>query len=260
MSPYFSIVIPTFNSGNQINTALRSILDQSYDSYEILIVDGLSTDATVSIAESYNNEKIIINSEKDKGIYDAMNKAIKIANGQWLYFLGSDDSLFDKNVLKEVYDASKDYPCDVIYGDVSSSRFNGLYDGEFDKTKILKKNICHQAIFLNRTAFLKVGKFNIEYKVYGDWDHNIRWFFSKKIVHKYVDLTIANYADGGFSSTSQDLLYQKHQAINHAIHSNGIYSVKEKYFIIKAVLRKALHQKDKVLLYKALKAISRIFN
>src|ERR1700722_16529958 len=102
MSNLLSIIIPTYNSQNTILTALQSIVKQSFDDFEIIIVDGLSNDDTVTIVKNFQDDRIKIISELDNGIYDAMNKGIDRAKGDWLYFLGSDDRLYNDTVLEDV--------------------------------------------------------------------------------------------------------------------------------------------------------------
>ena len=202
--PLISIIIPTFNAGRTISRCLKSILTQEYSHYEILIIDALSTDDTIQIVRACAENCACLRweSEKDAGIYDAMNKGILKARGEWLYFLGGDDALYSENTLLEVSRHLCDV--DVIYGDVYSPRFNGRYAGEFDALKIKDMNICHQAIFFHRKVFEKTGLFDLAYKAHSDWDHNLKWFLSKDIKRKYISTIIANYADNGFSSISGD--------------------------------------------------------
>ena len=186
--------------------ALESILEQSFENYEILIMDGLSTDSTCAIVETFKvkSPSIRLISEPDSGIYDAMNKGIALANGQWLYFLGSDDYLFDSKVLESVTSFITNTTYDVVYGQVQSDGFNGLYDGEFDYVKLTQQNICHQAIFVKKCVFDDIGGFDTSYRSVADWHHNIRWFYNRKIQHQYMELTIAEYADDGYSSHNRD--------------------------------------------------------
>jgi len=99
MNPFFSIIIPTYNSSATISVALNSIIKQSYQNFEVIIVDGLSNDNTISIISQFQDDRIKIFSEKDKGVYDAMNKGINYANGKWIYFMGSDDYFYDNTIL-----------------------------------------------------------------------------------------------------------------------------------------------------------------
>ena len=97
-----SIIIPSFNSISLLPHALESILTQSFNDFEVVIMDNCSTDGTIKLIENYSavDKRIQFYSEKDYGIYDAMNKGIKNAKGEWLFFMGSDDSFYDQDVLK----------------------------------------------------------------------------------------------------------------------------------------------------------------
>jgi len=205
--PVFSIIIPTFNSEKTLQKCLDSIVNQSFSNYEVLIIDGGSIDNSLKIIEKYNDKRFKITSESDNGIYDAMNKGITFSLGEWIYFLGSDDELYNENVLEKVYSRIINTNFHVVYGNVVSVRFNGIYAGEFDYGKLYNQNICHQAIFFNKRLFNKIGNFNLKYKSHADYDHNIRWFLNKRINQLYMNEVIANYADGGFSSQGIDQLF-----------------------------------------------------
>tara|TARA_R110002051_G_scaffold57789_2_gene106760 strand:- start:2803 stop:3612 length:810 start_codon:yes stop_codon:yes gene_type:complete len=204
--PTFSIIIPTFNAEHTLGKALDSIAAQSYADFEVLIQDGLSTDRTLAIVETYREKiaQLSITSEADKGIYDGMNKALSRANGEYIYFMGSDDAFFSPDVLSEIGYEILESPVDVIYGDVMSTRFNGRYGGPFSPEKIVIRNICHQAIFVNRSVFKRLGNFKSKFSAHADWEHNISWILDKGIINRYIDLVIANYADGGYSSVHGD--------------------------------------------------------
>jgi glycosyltransferase involved in cell wall biosynthesis len=189
-----------------LSRALDSILNQTFHNYEILIIDGLSTDGTRSIVKAYRKKLSNIKwfSQADEGIYDAMNKGIIHASGKWLYFMGSDDYFFDNNVLRNVFGETEKTSYDVVYGNVNSESHNGLYDGEFSNEKLYQKNICHQAIFVKRSVYDKIGHFDMTYKMVADWHHNIRWFYNNNLQHRFIDLIIAEYSDGGYSSHNKD--------------------------------------------------------
>ncbi len=206
IKPLFSIIIPTYNSEKTLSRTLDSIVIQSFKDYEILIIDGLSTDKTLFIVEEYQLKHPVIRvySESDSGIYDAMNKGIALSKGKWLYFIGGDDLLFDNEVLKKIADEIFDTSYNVIYGDVYYALKKCIYNGRFDYANLIYKNICHQSIFVERWVFNKIGNFDKSYKSVADWHHNIRWFYNGNIRHKYVKLTIAEYSDGGYSSLNKD--------------------------------------------------------
>jgi glycosyltransferase involved in cell wall biosynthesis len=209
---FFSIIIPTFNAEKTISIALKSIISQSFGEFEILIIDGASSDNTLEVIKEYEDKPFITCvSEKDKGVYDAMNKGIQLAKGHWIYFLGSDDYLFNSNVLEHVHDTithtSTDF--DVFYGNVKTPLYDRIFDGEFDNDKILKININHQAIFYNRTVFEKIGMYNLKYKIAADYEFNLRCYFNKDIKVKYIDLVVAYFSEGGLSSVGFDELFYK---------------------------------------------------
>ena len=212
MEPIFSIIIPTFNSSVILKSALESILNQSYDNYEILIMDGASTDNTIEIVQSYKDERIKIYSEPDNGIYDAMNKGIKVATGQWLYFLGSDDELYENNILEKIYTLIKRSKSKVIYGnaliigDAGWAKNQAIYDGEFTLNKLINKNICHQSIFYNQIVFKK-KTYNTLYNICADYDMNTALWSEYKF--EYIPLIISKFRGGGSSFKKADENFSK---------------------------------------------------
>jgi glycosyltransferase involved in cell wall biosynthesis len=206
---FFSIIIPTFNSEKTLQNALNSIISQDFTDWDVLIVDGISKDGTMDIIKKNHENDLRINfiSEADKGIYDAMNKGINLVSGRWLYFLGSDDFLFDNYVLSAMSRVIEISAFDFYYGNVYSPKLKGLYGDQYDIKKILFKNISHQAVFYNRSIYNKLGFFNIDYSSYADWDFNIRCFENSEIMGKYVNLTIANFAEGGTSTVNPDIFF-----------------------------------------------------
>ena len=209
---FISIVIPTFNSENTLSNTLKSICEQTFKSIEILIIDNCSTDNTLRIVADYQElyKTIIfqIHSDADKGIYDAMNKGISLAQGDWIYFLGSDDTLYNNDVLEKIYQFTNSKSLDVIYGNVTSELFGGVYAGEFDYPMLMHKNICHQAIFFKKTVFKKIGNFKSKYPINADWEHNLRWFFNRRIKNQYIELIICNYGMMGISSKKKDEVFK----------------------------------------------------
>jgi glycosyltransferase involved in cell wall biosynthesis len=238
----FSIIIPTYNAAQTLSKALESVLSQTCKDLEILIIDNCSTDNSLQTANSFNDERIKIYSANDKGVYDGMNKGIEYAKGEWLYFLGSDDRLYDSKVLTDVIQFIQKNTCDVVYGNVVSTRFGGAYGEVFDTDKMLVENICHQAIFFSKNVFKKTGKFDLRYKAQSDWDHNMRWFFSSQIKHAYFDRTIALYNDGGLSSGG-DVLFEQHRIANYVRYAGRNLPLKRRLQLIKYGFDKARHEK-----------------
>ena len=214
VAPFLSIIVPTYNSEVTIKKCLDSIISQSFSDFEVLIIDRLSIDDTLKIAENYYDSRINIISENDNGIYDAMNKGIKQAKGDWLYFLGSDDTLYDKDVFKKIYSVVHSTNKKIIYGNVI---FKGnvheivdgsVYDGYFTLGKLFNHNICHQSIFYHKTVFLNMGNFNINYTLYADWDFNLRC--KAKYKFEYSDMISAFFNVYGSSYSLQDNNFHSH--------------------------------------------------
>lgn len=245
----FSIIIPTFNSEKVLAKALESVLEQTFTNYEILILDGQSTDNTLEIAKNYKDERIKIYSEKDCGVYDAMNKGISLSQGELLYFLGSDDKFHDKFILEKVLDAFN-ANLHVIYGNVYRLGRKILYDGEFDATKLYHKNICHQAIFYKKEVFTKIGKFNLDYKITADWEHNIKWFFNGEINKKFIPITICDYADNGLSTSITDHRFY--------FHKNYIYLKNANKFVPNKI-KNQIYREELVLFLRHLKRALKFF-
>lgn len=205
MSVFFSVIIPSYQSGKTIGASVDSILNQHFTDFELLIIDGDSADETRTVIERYSDKRIRFISEKDKGVYDAMNKGIRISSGQYLYFLGADDQLIDNDVLQSVYNFLKESPADIVYGNAQLAS-NGVLDAgiEMDLEKLLfQQNINHQSVFYARSCFDKIGCYNLKYPVLADWDLNIRCFMHPDFTIKYMARTIALYNDiSGMSSVA----------------------------------------------------------
>lgn len=202
-----SIIIPTFNSAKTLAQAIDSILDQTFADWEMILIDGVSKDQTIELIKSYSdqNNKIRWISEPDQGIYDAMNKGLKMAKGNWVYFLGSDDRLYDKNVLTKIFEKSIPKELGIICGRVDRENL-GISDIQStEKEKIIFDNLNHQSIICRR-PILEKFPFERQYSVYADQVQLIRMVAAGiKSIQK--DIIIAHYSMQGYSSYQVDLEY-----------------------------------------------------
>lgn len=203
--PFISIIIPAFNAEETILTAVKSILGQAFPDFEIILVDGLSTDNTVKIIEDLKDSRVKIFSEKDKGTYDAMNKGIRYAKGEWLYFIGGDDYLYDSNVLETLSKKLKKTKEHVLYGNVLIKGDTGwatdgqIYNGAYSFQKLLKSNICHQSMFYRRSFILQNHlQYDLQYPISADWDFNIACRSLTQF--HYVKDIVAVFNAGGIST------------------------------------------------------------
>jgi len=203
--PLISVITVTRNASKTLEKTILSVLHQNYKSVEYIIIDGASADGSINILQKFQSSLTYV-SEPDKGIYDAMNKGIGMAKGKWIYFLGSDDILYSPNILAQIKDFLTDEQ-DFVYGNVIFEKSNRKYDGEFNKEKILTKNICHQAIFYKKTLFETFGLFNLNFKYVADYDFNLKIWANEEIKIKYINLIIAIFNESGFSSTAIDYAF-----------------------------------------------------
>lgn len=210
MNPLLTIIIPTYNSATTLFATLNSVLNQTFSDYELIILDNCSTNNTLDIIKNFasSNKSIKWISEPDKGIYDAMNKGISLAKGEWIYFLGSDDKFYNENVLTSIFRIVKAHSPKILYGNVlidgnaGWAKSGQIYAGEFTLPKLIKKNICHQAIFFNKIVFKKCSVFNIKYNICADWDMNLRLWATYKFY--YYDTIIAVFKGGNSSFQNEN--------------------------------------------------------
>jgi len=232
--PKISIIIPTYNCEATLEACLKSVLSQTYQNKEILIIDGNSQDGTVNIIKNYQSVIRWI-SEPDAGIYDAMNKGISLATGDWIYFLGSDDVFYNENVLNSVFVNTKNHFYEVLYGDAKFKHSRIRYDGKFSRYKLLHKNICHQAIFVKKAVFVELGYFEAKYKLLADWHFNMKWFNQNTIRHQYVSQIIAIYNENGLSFNVPDSPFIKDRSYIEDLHfpwaTRWLFRNRERRFI-----------------------------
>lgn len=205
--PFFSIIIPTFRSAATIVRALQSVLEQEFSNLEVLVLDGGSDDETASLVNSIQDKRVHFFSAPDQGPYDAMNKGIELAKGEWLYFLGSDDRLYDAGVLQQLVPVLQQSRRPAVYGDiwisgaVSWAKEEQRYGGAFTLYRLLRRNICHQAIFYRRSFVQQHQlRYNLAYPVSADWDLNLRSWLLQPF--EYVPQLVAVFEAGGISSAA----------------------------------------------------------
>ena len=202
-APMFTIAIVSYNAEDTIRDTLNSIIRFRGSNAELIVVDGCSTDSTTDILESYSEHIDMLICEPDNGIYDAMNKCVDIARGQWLIFIGADDKLcIDLNSLtNHTTDPDISY-----YGNAYFINKSSYYGGKFNKIKIFYRNICHQSIFYSK-SFYKNEYYNLDYPIRADHVYNMKLILSGKAEH--IDMCISHYNDAGISSINADSNFQK---------------------------------------------------
>lgn len=198
----FSVIIPSYNCGSKLAATIESVLSQPEELYELIVVDGGSTDGTLDVIGKFA-ERLRYVSELDRGVYDAMNKGVGMSSGKYVFILGAGDRLRD-GVLARVARLLPDAPS-FVYGDAYLERHGVMMGGgAIEKTDFIRTNICQQAIFYERSIFELLGGFDLKYKVYADWAFNMKCFADPRLRKVYLDTVVADFEGWGISDTQKD--------------------------------------------------------
>lgn len=200
--PLFTVITVVYNGELYLEDTIKSVINQTYDNIEYIIIDGGSTDRTLDIIKKYEDQIDYWVSEKDAGIYAAMNKGIPLVTGKWINFMNAGDSFSDESVLIDITKDLKDED-KIIYGDVVVQ-----YDKEH--TKLVKPNnlslfyqgmpFCHQSCFID-SDLMKSRRYDLTYKICADF-HFFYSVYNADEKFKYVHRTIALYDYNGISTDS----------------------------------------------------------
>lgn len=207
--PLVSIITINFNDAKGLLKTIKSVTAQTENSFEYVVIDGGSTDESVEIIKQHEQYIDYWVSEKDKGIYDAMNKGISNATGQYLMFLNSGDSLSENSIMQLCYEnIRKSTDVDIFYGHVAFIKDNGrnpwMHPKELDISFFKKENINHQSSLLKAGLFNELGSYPEKYKLAGDhWMYLVSFANNKKF--KNIDHILVDYDGKGMSHKNRDL-------------------------------------------------------
>jgi len=230
--PFFSIVTVVYNSATMIEGTIQSVITQTFDDFKYIIIDGGSTDGTIEIINRYRDKINIFISEKDGGIYPAMNKAIGLCTGTYTNFMNSGDAFYNDETLQTVFNYHQSVAAanvDIMYGKaVKISSYSSGFRYEIGKpltsnSFFLSVAICHQTMFTKTSLFTEVGVYPMEYKIgsfYG-W-LGLYYNFRRSIdaIH-FVPVRIAFYLDGGLSFKMKSTIQRERLTV-----SNRYFSLK----------------------------------
>ncbi|MGI5974567.1 MAG: glycosyltransferase family 2 protein [Paludibacter sp.] len=193
--------IITINRNNVIGLrkTIESVVCQAFKDFEYIIIDGASTDGSVDVIKEYHDSITYWVSEPDKGIYNAMNKGIKVAKGEYCYFLNSGDWLYDCKILEMVF--NENINSDIISGNILKKTEVETSPQIFTIRNLLIKNIPHQAMFIKKKLFENDQMYNEGLKILSDFLFNIQVCL-KGVSYKYINLIIANYDTTGISNNN----------------------------------------------------------
>jgi glycosyltransferase involved in cell wall biosynthesis len=202
MADLITIVTVVKNDAKNIEKTILSVLSQNYPSIEYIIIDGVSTDQTLSVINKYADKITLIISEPDINMFDAMNKAVKFANGKWINFMNSGDRFMNSNILSKIFSNDKN-EFDLLYGDSIIEYQNGKTHQlkVNNQLKFWKRYINHQSTFI-KTQLLKEKPFNITYDLCSDFDFLIRMYLQQKKL-LYLNFPISIRSSGGHSDLNR---------------------------------------------------------
>jgi glycosyltransferase involved in cell wall biosynthesis len=225
-----SIITAVFNRHETIERTILSVQSQTYENIEHVIIDGFSSDGTVEKIRAAIRTKDIFISEKDLGIYDALNKGIKLSTGDVIAFLHSDDVYLHVNTIENVMRAMQTGNFDIVYGDVSffhASNFSK--DVRHYKSRALSKFLlswgwmpAHPAIFIKKSIYDKFGLFKIDYKIGADFEYLCRLSSDPFISKKYIAEIFVRMQTGGVSTSGFKGAISLNKEVVRACLENGI--------------------------------------
>ena len=241
-----SLITVTFNSAASLRYTIQSVLSQSYPNIEYIIIDGASKDDTVSIIKEYEPKfygRMRWISEPDKGLYDAMNKGIRMATGDIVGIINSDDFYHRTDVMAKVVNVFQDEAVQTVYGDVRFVNSDNLdktvryYSSKNFFPKLFRYGFmpAHPTFFTYRRYFEEFGYYKTDYKIAADYELLIRFLYTHKLKSKYLPLDFMKMRTGGASTASIKSNILLNKEIVRACRENGIWTCMPllflKYFI-----------------------------
>ncbi|ACB75056.1 glycosyltransferase family 2 protein [Opitutus terrae] len=212
-APTISIIVVTKNPGPRLVATLESIWGQRWVQPEIIIIDGGSTDGTLDWLGGQPAQIAVLVSENDRGVYDAMNKGVALAQGDWVLFLGADDRLVGDMTLSEMRDYLTRTEAGVVAGEVAFDD-GRIYRLSMRRSPLVRNFVHHQGAFYRRTLFTEMGKFDTSLAIMGDYDFNLR-LWKSGVTFKAVDLRVAACGTHGLSDSGHWHGYREEILVRH---------------------------------------------
>ncbi len=238
-----SIITVCFNSVETIKDAIDSVVNQTYNDIEHIIIDGASKDGTIDIVSSYGEKVSKFISEPDNGIYNAMNKGIKIATGDIVGILNSDDFFINNQVVQRIVNEFNISNIDASYGDVQFVKPENLlkvvryYSSKNFSPKKFKYGFmpAHPSFYVKRSYFEKIGYYKEDYKIAADYELLVRFLYQHQLTCKYIPIPFVTMRTGGVSNRTFKSYYTLNKEIIRACRENGIntniINIYSKYFV-----------------------------
>ena len=231
-----SLITVCFNSEKTIEKTILSVIEQNLDNFEYIIIDGKSTDNTISLIEKYSKYIDLIVSEKDGGIYDAINKGIMKSSGDIIGILNSDDIFNSNIILSEILNKFLSNPqLDSVIGDIKFVKKNGNLHRYYSSLNWSPKKLAwgimppHPTFYCKRELFTKFGYYRNDFKISADYELLIRFFYVNQISFEYIPETFVQMKLGGISTKN---IFSKLKINNEVLYACRLNNLKTNIFKI----------------------------
>ena len=243
--PILSIVTVSFNGAALVDETMQKVATQTFKNFEVVVVDGASKDDTVTKFKQYTNLIGTLISEPDKSLYDAMNKGVKAAKGEWICFMNLGDAFYNENALEEIFSKHDVSEYDVVYANaITKNDPTGVHKVMGKQTDLSSYYfgipLCHQAIFAKKATFEKIGDFDWHnFPLIADFEWQCRFFKQKGMTSLYIPTTVAVYEVIGFSFLNRKKSLKEHMRnakFHYPTHIYIIWLLRYPLMIIKVEL------------------------
>lgn len=243
-----SVITINFNNSAGLEKTIQSVISQSFKDFEFIIIDGGSTDNSVEIIKKYAKEITYWVSEKDKGVYNAQNKGIDAAKGEYCLFLNSGDYLSDNKVLSKAF--VNHFPEDILYGNMKVNWNNGKITTEKMPQKItfshmFRDTVWHPVSFIKKQLFDTYGKYNEEYKIAADYEFFYRTIIEKKATTRHLPFPVSVFVFNGLSSNPENtkLVREERMKIWKTYLTDEVIAAEEQKINLENSEKKKLHNR-----------------
>ncbi len=233
-----SIITINYNNSSGLRNTIQSIISQTYTNFEYLVIDGNSTDGSKDVIEEYSKKIDYWTSEPDSGVYNAMNKAIRIAKGEYLLFINSGDTLYDQQVLEKIFINNPNE--DLVYGDLHRIFPNGSTDitpmpEVVDINHMFTSTLCHPVTFIKRDLFQKYGLYREDLKIVSDWAFFFKVIVFGRVSQKHYPIVVSSFMMDGMSSSPENesiIIFETQKVIQESFSYDllEIYESHKKYY------------------------------
>ena len=233
--PTISIITVVFNGSAHIGETIESVLSQSYSHIEYLIIDGGSTDGTTDVIDRYRSQLSHVTSEPDQGIYDAMNKALRAATGDYVWFINAGDTIHSEETVSQIFQAPQS---DIYYGHVALKRDDRLINTLKAPVTLCWRDMYKGMIFSHQSFIVRrslVQQYDLQYQYIADYDWIIEALKRAEII-QFVDQPLSNYLLGGYSEQNFGGVWRDRFTIARR-HFSGFRLGMQYYFFAKALAK-----------------------